>query len=270
MQRAYHPSGYANGGPSSSFDDAVCIDVPPECNPHLDRFLVPQEASAGTLNCRVRVTERVTSLYIEDGNVLLLSARQKAKDWLICSSSTCADATIIAKLRAHKDSTFTCVRERAGSPTSTWESLVVRHATHSVSDSLPELNVLSAGLPPDALIPTEVGYVSELPPGELSSRLRQASEARQPARDASESLCLEVVTKLPKWNGRTQSFELAFHGRAKLASERNLQLVERFPRGKERLLLLCGKLDEDEYALDFAHPLSPVHAFALFLCTSAW
>jgi hypothetical protein len=77
------------------------------------RFLVPQEASAGTLNCRVRVTERVTSLYIEDGNVLLLSARQKAKDWLICSSSTCADATIIAKLRAHKDSTFTCVREHA-------------------------------------------------------------------------------------------------------------------------------------------------------------
>ena len=29
-------------------------------------------------------------------------------------------------------------------------------------------------------------------------------------------------------------------------------------------------VDEDEYALDFAHPLSPVHAFALFLCTSAW
>mgnify|MGYP006219382057 FL=1 len=79
------------------------------------------------------------------------------------------------------------------------------------------------------------------------------------------------MTKLPKWNGRTQSFELAFHGRAKLASERNLQLVHRFPQGKERegkerLMLLCGKLEEDEYALDFAHPLSPVHAFAFFLC----
>ena len=36
--------------------------------------------------------------------------------------------------------------------------------------------------------------------------------------------------------------------------------------GKERLMLLCGKLEEDEYALDFAHPLSPVHAFAFFLC----
>ena len=41
-------------------------------------------------------------------------------------------------------------------------------------------------------------------------------------------------------------------------------------KSKEKLLLLCGKLEEDEYALDFAHPLSPLHSFALFLCTSTW
>ena len=105
----------------------------------------------------------------------------------------------------------------------------------------------------------------ELPPGELASRLRQAEEGSNRRQEPS-NLLHEIATKLPKWNGRTQSFELAFHGRAKLASERNLQLVQRFPQGKERLMLLCGKLEEDEYALDFAHPLSPVHAFAFFLC----
>ena len=31
----------------------------------------------------------------------------------------------------------------------------MRHATHSVSESLPELNVLSGALPPDALLATE-------------------------------------------------------------------------------------------------------------------
>ena len=105
----------------------------------------------------------------------------------------------------------------------------------------------------------------ELPPGELASRLRQAEEGSNRRQEPS-NLLHEIATKLPKWNGRTQSFELAFHGRAKLASERNLQLVQRFPQGKERLMLLCGKLEENEYALDFAHPLSPVHAFAFFLC----
>merc|ERR1712129_504860 len=141
------------------------------------------------------------------------------------------------------DGTWTCVRERAHSRTQGWESLVVRHATHSVSESLPELNVLSGALPPDALLATEEEHMCELPPGELASRLRQAEEGSNRRQEPS-NLLHEIATKLPKWNGRTQSFELAFHGRA--------------------------KLEEDEYALDFAHPLSPVHAFAFFLCTSSW
>mmetsp|Transcript_6551 Transcript_6551/g.13146 ORF Transcript_6551/g.13146 Transcript_6551/m.13146 type:complete len:269 (+) Transcript_6551:72-878(+) len=268
MHRHY-TNGYAqpSGGPSSSAEPCVCIDVPPDANPHLDRFLVPQGRDAGTQACRVRVADKMTSMHLEDGNGMMLAARQKGKDWLICTTSSCADTTVVARLRSHKDGTWTCVRERKNSRTEGWESLVVRHATHSVSESLPELNVLSGALPPDCVLATEFELLCELPPGELASRLRQAEEGR---RAAPTNQLLEIVTKLPKWNGRTQSFELAFHGRAKLASERNLQLVERFPQDKERLLLLCGKLDEEEYALDFAHPLSPVHAFAFFLCTSSW
>ena len=65
--------------------------------------------------------------------------------------------------RAHRRWPPRCVRERAHSRTRGWESLVVRHAMHSVSESLPELNVLSGALPPDALQATEVAQRGQRP-----------------------------------------------------------------------------------------------------------
>lgn len=34
--------------------------------------------------------------------------------------------------------------------------------------------------------------------------------------------------------------------------------------------MLYGKMEEEEFALDFAHPLSPLHAFAICMTTFAW
>ena len=76
-----------------------------------------------------------------------------------------------------------------------------------------------------------------------------------------------------RWNPSTDAFELPFHGRANLASERNFQLVTAL-RGKVAadapIVLLHGKLDEATYSLDFRYPLSPLHAFALALVTWGW
>ena len=35
-------------------------------------------------------------------------------------------------------------------------------------------------------------------------------------------------------------------------------------------MLLYGKMEEDEFALDLAHPLSLLHAFAIVLTTWGW
>ena len=147
--------GYAqpSGGPSSSAEPCVCIDVPPDANPHLDRrrrrwlskvghggcaaprraaesclglrhglervltraracaalgrFLVPQGLEAGTQANRVRITDKVTTMHLEDGGGMVLAARQKGKDWLICTTSACAESTVVARVRCHKDGTWT-------------------------------------------------------------------------------------------------------------------------------------------------------------------
>ena len=146
------------------------------------------------------------SMHIEDGNALLLAARQKKGDWIVYSDAACSDSCIIAKLRQHKDGTFTCVRERSvAASTGMWESLVVRHATHQVSESLPELNTLSGALPPEAEQASSAALGAddlwELPPGELASRLRQATESHGRAGRNGPAQLFEIVTKLPKWNG---------------------------------------------------------------------
>jgi len=99
--------------------------------------LVPQGVDAGTQANRVRITEKVTTMHLEDGGGMVLAARQKGKDWLICTTSTCAESTGVARVRWHKDGTWTCVRERPHSRTQGWESLVVRHATRSYPTSHP-------------------------------------------------------------------------------------------------------------------------------------
>ena len=72
----------------------------------------------------------------------------------------------------------------------------------------------------------------------------------------------------------TDSFELPFHGRANMASERNFQLIvgnlnERQPANPP-VVLVHGKLEDDVFSLDFTYPLSPLHAFGLTLVTWAW
>lgn len=178
--------------------------------PTARRYLAPRPLAEGTLTCRVRTTDKGMSMHIDEGNALLLTARQKGRDWIVYSDAAASESCIIAKLRQHKDGTFTCVRERtAAQSTGMWESLVVRGATHSVSESLPELNTLSGALPLEAEQASSASFGAddlwELPPGELESRLRQATESHgRDARNGQPAQLFEIITKLPKWNGERQ------------------------------------------------------------------
>lgn len=86
--------------------------------------------------------------------------------------------------------------------------------------------------------------------------------------------------KKPKWSDRTQSYNLNFHGRVKLASVKNFILIyvgqSRTENSelahtdeREREALLFGKYNEqDHFTMDCRWPLSPMQAFAI--CISSF
>ncbi|KAL1520079.1 hypothetical protein AB1Y20_023554 [Prymnesium parvum] len=260
------------------------IDIPGDHDPHVDALLAPRAKEASTLRCRVRRVDRhQLELFVEAGYTFVLSAVRSGRDWLISDRplQSAGKRGHIARLRAHKDSSYTCVRSRHEESNVQPEILFVRHCTREMDDDLPPLNVLQGAFPlPPAdefarLHPWERERLclgARLPPpaedlaaGELAMQTRLAVENKQ---RPPEGVAV-VVSRMPKWNERSQTYELPFVGRANWASARNFQLVEQGGSG-ERVILLYGKMEENEFAMDFAHPLSFLHAFAICLTTFAW
>lgn len=73
-----------------------------------------------------------------------------------------------------------------------------------------------------------------------------------------------LVNRMPRWNARLQAFVLNFNGRVTQASVKNFQLVEAGDTA-EKIRLQFGRTDKDSFTMDFAHPLSPLQAFAITL-----
>jgi tubby-related protein 1 len=105
--------------------------------------------------------------------------------------------------------------------------------------------------------------------------------AKTVARDASVSTdChptgVEILeNKEPRWNASINGYVLNFSERVKEPSVKNFQLVksERIKRVEEnpsgpnidQVILQFGRLNDTEYSLDFASPITPLMAFALAL-----
>lgn len=96
--------------------------------------------------------------------------------------------------------------------------------------------------------------------------MRQVLDGHNSSKDAPDISVL--VSKLPRWNARSETYELPFKGRAQLSSARNFQAVDNYSR--ERIVLLYGKMEEEEFSLDFQYPMSPLLAFAVALSTCGW
>mmetsp|Transcript_7856 Transcript_7856/g.25032 ORF Transcript_7856/g.25032 Transcript_7856/m.25032 type:complete len:274 (+) Transcript_7856:2-823(+) len=258
------------------------IDIPPSYDPQYERLIRPRPRAEGSLRCVVRLQPREKNvlMHVEDGNVLLLVARKEGKHWRIGADRAFASASALVQLTTCGGGAYSVERVRSSSSRASWESLSCSHETRALSQDLPEVNTMAALLPLDESAEArdgsgrewlpgeaECAAAPERPPGELRSQLRDALVG-QPTPGATL-----LMTKLPRWNPSTDAFELPFHGRANLASERNFQLVTAL-RGKVAadapIVLLHGKLDEATYSLDFRYPLSPLHAFALALVTWGW
>ena len=291
-------SSSAHSTDSDQFGSPVFSITIPEQVDRWPHVMSARPRAEGELRCVVRQSDAHAGelqLHVEEGNVFLLSAQMVGRDWLISGHANVTERRALARLRCGSDGSFTCVRQRAllestsAGGNAVPEHLHVRHATEQFSDELPELNTLHAALPracdrrasppsPGAP-PSPDGKVRapfELPAGELARELHAGERGGGGggggggANLQTEGVVL-LSTKRPRWNARTDAYELPFHGRASLASERNFQLV--CVDEPERVVLLHGKLDDEPqslFSLDFAHPLSPLQAFALCLSTSRW
>ena len=158
------------------------IDIPEAHDPHMDRLLTPAAQAAGAderLRCRVSENRKgVVVLSIEEGNVFVLAAKQSGKDWLLGTEvdehGNFGMRGVVAKMRAHKDGVFTCVRQRGGGHFAQHlgggETLHCHHSTHT-SEELPELNVMTVALPRDGGRSAD-GATFEWPAGALGQQLR--------------------------------------------------------------------------------------------------
>lgn len=266
---------------AASGDHFVAIDIP-DGDPQADWFFTPRRAREGVLRCLVLVQKgpEVLEMFAEEGHVFVLAAKRSGKDWLIGHQRGCPDHAVIAKLRAHDKGAFTCGRDcRVGTSPPCGESLLVRHHTMALSKHLPELNAMHVVFPraegKPAVAAADAGEsIYDIAPGELVPRLRRTLENKSRAPTAISADTTVLQTRKPKWNSRTDSFELPFNGRASLSSERNFQLVAvdggHDPRNDTKVLLVHGMLSENTYSLDYSHPLSPLHAFAAALTATAW
>ena len=249
-------------GPSSSQCPEVRIDMGSAGQPDVDRWLEARDPKLGSLRCRVRRLrdKGVLELYVEEGNIFMLAAVKKGKDWLISEQQQQPLARKhIARVRTQKNRAFTCERERYEKSGAPPELMIVTHSTQQLSDDLPELNTMQLALPRAPL------GLLDAPQGLLLSKMRRAIDA---GTRADEDMAI-LESRKPKWNARTETYELPFGGRANWASARNFQLVDR-DGAADRAVLLYGKMEEDEFALDFAHPLSMLHALAIVLTTWGW
>jgi hypothetical protein len=87
---------------------------------------------------------------------------------------------------------------------------------------------------------------------------------------------LLLMSKLPKWNDRVESFCMSFHGqRIKVASSKNFVFGTNQGKTREEKdspVLQFGKQSENgkRFALDFRYPMAPVQAFGIFLTACNW
>lgn len=84
-----------------------------------------------------------------------------------------------------------------------------------------------------------------------------------------------LESRRPTWSQRIKSLTLDFYGRCTKASAKNFQLqlagTQSVPRHrKQESEMLFGKIDEDEFVLDYRHPLGMAQAFAVALSTKDW
>lgn len=238
---------------------SVVIDIPdiPDCDPQCE-WLAPRALASGKVQCRVRRVRRgklggsISELYLEDGNVFQMCAVSSGGDWTIYTERNRGTGSALARLCRNGDGSFTLARQRGTNVVATSEMMFVTQGKHCIDGEETTINTMSV------MLPNTNSSQRELSAGALSRRMQKANE-HQPH---------VLTSKPPKFCAQTNAYQLAYHGRATLPSSRNFQL-EDMEQGA-RIALLYGKMEADEFTLDYQHPLSMVQAFAASLSSWTW
>ena len=92
---------------------------------------------------------------------------------------------------------------------------------------------------------------------------RKGDEMIQRYKDQDMTGLIKLINKPPRWNDQVGAYVLNFNGRVTMASVKNFQLVA--DDDHDSILLQFGRVGKDLFTMDFAHPLSPIQAFAICL-----
>jgi len=235
---------------------SVVIDIP-DCEPHAV-LLTPQSTAEGKTQCCVCREGSTAELYLEDGHIFQLSAAKNGRDWIIYTELGRGDHCALARLSPQKDGTFTLVRQH-GSKAASEEMMLVVHSTYAFDDQSTPVNTMAV------VVPNAEGTTRELPAGTLHRR--------------DPNMCTALTSRLPRWDTKTEQYQLNFHGRCTMASSRNFQLQENSSqvhsasckaKSPPPEVLLYGKVEQNEFHLDYRAPLSTLQAFAICLTSWSW
>eukprot|EP00918_Siedleckia_nematoides_P014405 GHVU01031276.1.p1 GENE.GHVU01031276.1~~GHVU01031276.1.p1 ORF type:complete len:388 (+),score=67.43 GHVU01031276.1:46-1164(+) len=80
--------------------------------------------------------------------------------------------------------------------------------------------------------------------------------------------CRRLVNLVPAWDPQLRAYSLPFFGRARLPSAKNFQLGATRESDAD-ILVLFGKMDKDEFCLDFREPVNEVQAMGLAVAALA-
>lgn len=297
----------------------VVIDISPAINPYLLHYATPAPPEGGVVRCRVlrsRGKKRhISYRMLTDAGDELLTAVRKADDfWISMTSSELllpdegsGRTADWAKAQKSSFSVLRCPPESAGAPAEheqrlffaykaayngrelipTGEPIIaISHGTVVAAAELPQVNTMRACFPnpaEGAPLCTRAYLIQALDAiYAIAGADGERGGAHGAPRERVPGGVCALNSRVPVWNARTESYVLNFHGRATLASSKNVQLVHweggspphvgetDSTNSKELPTLLYGKVDRDTYNLDYKFPLSAYHAFVIAISVTDW
>lgn len=102
-------------------------------------------------------------------------------------------------------------------------------------------------------------------PKDIKLKLKLDKNEVEKDRKGDGELIKWLVSKKPELDKKTKTYRLDFKGRAQLPSTSNLQLVLDGDSDSAVPVFQLGKLDKNEFAMDFSYPLTFFTAFGMAL-----
>eukprot|EP00965_Chrysotila_dentata_P237417 6201899-Pleurochrysis_carterae.AAC.2 len=206
-------------------------------------------------------------LMLEEGNVLLLSAKRKGKEFCL----SLPDSTPLAHLQRPSRRAFVLQADSKHNGPSGIEPELSRFLLDELTlnnvPSEPQINTVTMTMGQSPVIATGNIYTSLARPG---AELETALHAKP---NAVASSITRLHSRRPLWNDQKELLTLDYPpGRAIEASVQNFQLCDETEEPSVVLVhgLIREEDNEEHFSLDFCSPLSTLQAFAAALAVQEW